>query len=197
MPYILAVLALVIIGISTPFLSSKVEVITEEVTEVPKELIEDTIVEKIAILADEATGTEETKEETPDEEQTLPADTAVTVDTTPAPSNLPGNTQTKPSTPASTYADGTYTASKTYRTPEGSYTMNVSLTVANDTVTAVSTTFDSKAQRDGYTKRFSNSYQSYVLGKDLESVSLSRVGGASLTTGAFNSALSSIRSQAS
>lgn len=197
MPYIIAVLVLVIIGISTPFLSSKVEIVAEEITETPKELIEDTVAEKIALLTDEATGTEEAKEEIPKEENAPVTDVAVVVDTTPSSDTTPAPQTQVPESPATTYNNGTYSTSKTYRTPDGSYTMNVSITLANDTVTSVSTTFDSKAQRDGYTKRFSNSYQSYVLGKDLESVNLSRVGGASLTTGAFNSALNTIRSQAS
>jgi hypothetical protein len=72
----------------------------------------------------------------------------------------------------------------------------VNLTVADDKITNSSINFDSKGARDGYSKRFSSAYQSAIIGQDLGSASLSRVGGASLTTKAFNSALDSIRSQA-
>ncbi len=75
--------------------------------------------------------------------------------------------------------------------------MNVSVTVNNDEVTASTLSFDADGSRDGYSKRFSGGYQSQVLGKELGNITLSRVGGASLTTAAFNSALSNIKSQAS
>ncbi len=75
--------------------------------------------------------------------------------------------------------------------------MNVSVTVQNDKVTGSSISFDAKGADSGYSKRFAGEYQSQVIGKELGSVNLSRVGGASLTTNAYNSALADIKSQAS
>lgn len=75
--------------------------------------------------------------------------------------------------------------------------MDVSLTVAKDVVSATNITFSGKAARDSYSRRFDKSYASYVVGEDLSTLHLSRVGGASLTTTAFNKAVTNIKSQAS
>jgi hypothetical protein len=75
--------------------------------------------------------------------------------------------------------------------------MTVGLTVKGDTVTNSTVTYDSEGARSSYSKRFNSGYQSQVIGKDLGSINLSRVSGSSLTTAAFNNALSSIKSQAS
>jgi uncharacterized protein with FMN-binding domain len=205
MPYIIAVLFLVVIGTGFTLFQSN-----DSVPEEPQTL--NAIVEEIRETAsstlgindsdDEATEVmQEEQEETKDDPQV--ADTAKpSAPATPTPVEVPKPAPTptptpKPSAPASTYADGTYRTSSTYRTPDGTYTMDVAVTVANDQITASSLSFDSDGARDGYSKRFSSAYQGSVIGKDLETVSLSRVGGASLTTRAFNNALNTIRSQAS
>lgn len=93
------------------------------------------------------------------------------------------------------YRKGTYSTQNSYRTPGGTYTINVSTTISNDKVTSSLVSF-SVGSDDGYSKRFSNAYQSTVIGLDLGTVHPARIGGASLTTRAFNSALDTIRSQA-
>jgi outer membrane biosynthesis protein TonB len=200
MPYIIAVLFLVVIGTGfTLFQSNNVNEETKTIDAIVEELKETasstftTVEEGMEIEAEEPT--EVTQEEpTPQVADTTPPKQQPKPGTTPAPTPTP---TPAPSAPASTYTNGTYRTSSTYRTPDGTYTMDVSITVANDKITNSTLSFDSNGARDGYSKRFSSAYQSNVIGKDLETVSLSRVGGASLTTRAFNSALSSIRSQAS
>lgn len=117
---------------------------------------------------------------------------------TPTPSPTPTPIPTPSPTPApvvlNDYKNGTYSTRSTYRTPGGTYTMNFSATISNDTISNTSLSIDPGS--DSYSKRFINSYQSTVIGQDLGSVHPSRIGGASLTTRAFNTALDTIRQQA-
>lgn len=94
------------------------------------------------------------------------------------------------------YKNGTYSKQVTYRTPDGTYNMNISITISNDIVTNSSVAFDARGARDSYSRRFLKSYPSQVDGKDFTNVNLSRVGGASLTTAAFNEALVKIKTKA-
>ena len=96
-----------------------------------------------------------------------------------------------------TYKDGTYKGTATYWTPSlGRYSIDVSLTVASGTVTDVTAIYGNGAENDRNTNRFDSSYKSQVIGQKLNSINLSRVGGASLTTNAFKDTLASIRTQA-
>jgi hypothetical protein len=74
--------------------------------------------------------------------------------------------------------------------------MSLTVTVNGSTVTAVSLNQSkSGGTSKNYQSNFENSYKSLVLGKNIKSISLSRVGGASLTTNAFNQAIKSIANQ--
>ena len=199
MPYIIAVLALVLLGTGYTLFqktdSPSLDTSPLTITEVSS------TTEPFTITADTSNDSDDSETE---ENEAKHDDNP-----SPSDSNKPTATPSKPvpapvvtnPTPApadnNTYTNGTYYTTKSYRTPDGTYQMNVSLTVNNDKVTASTLSFDADGARDGYSKRFSNGYQNQVTGKDLGSVNLSRVGGASLTTNAFNSALSSIKSQAS
>jgi hypothetical protein len=95
------------------------------------------------------------------------------------------------------YTDGTYTTEVTYQTPARStYGVGVSLTLKNDIVTDATVTYSQGAEKDPNAKRFEDAYKTEVIGKKLDEISLSRVGGASLTTGAFNKALIAIKTDA-
>lgn len=88
--------------------------------------------------------------------------------------------------------NGTFTGSGTYLTPARSeHSVAVTVTVENDVVTAISTKYDGKdsGYSNAHQERFDAAYQSQVVGKPLGSISLSRVGGASLTTNGFNDAI--------
>lgn len=97
------------------------------------------------------------------------------------------------------YSDGTYIFESSYTVPSGhEEPIKVTLTLSGDVVT------DANVQVEGvvgtsrlYQGKFLKAYEAEVVGKDVDTLSLSRVGGASLTTGAFNKALLDIKIQAS
>jgi len=96
----------------------------------------------------------------------------------------------------SVYANGTYSASASYITPgRSTHNVNVTLTLANDIITDTKVTFtgDENRTTSGMQSKFTAAYQTLVVGKKIDDLSLSRVGGASLTTGAFNKALEEVK----
>jgi uncharacterized protein with FMN-binding domain len=98
-----------------------------------------------------------------------------------------------------TFKDGTYTATSTYRTPGGDNPeVNLSITLAGGVVTSsdFSATNNGQGPTSDYQGKFKAAYQSLVVGKKLSDIKLSRVGGASLTTGGFDSALVKIENEA-
>lgn len=96
------------------------------------------------------------------------------------------------------YVNGTYTSTVTYSVPEGGREpLTVTLTITNDTVTALTVSQDAdKRESRQYQSRFANAIESYVVGEAIDGLDLSRVGGASLTTRAFNNAVKDIRADA-
>lgn len=106
-------------------------------------------------------------------------------------------TQTTPTNVVVNFKDGTYNADATYRTPVMSkYKINVALQVTDGVVTNSTATYADGAEKDPNAKHFEEAYKVEVIGKKLNDINLSRVGGASLTTGAFNQALTVIKTQA-
>ena len=129
-----------------------------------------------------------------------PAESApvVTESTTTAPVAMenevhsPGSAATQ-----SAYKDGTYTSEVTYLTPiRKEYRLDVELTVKDGIVTASNVDYSQGAEIDPNPKNFEAAYKTEVIGKSLDSINLSRVGGASLTTAAFNKALLEIKADA-
>lgn len=99
--------------------------------------------------------------------------------------------------PQSTYKDGTYSSEVTYMTPiRKEYKLDVKLTLKDSIVTASNVDYSQGAELDPNPKRFEAAYKTEVIGKSLDSINLSRVGGASLTTTAFNKALVEIKADA-
>lgn len=177
MPYILTVLTLVIIGVgftlfqTAPSSEPAINVITTE----PIESVTGVNTEEVAVSETEEYIVSSEAKETPQE----PSETA------PVPAE------------ATTYRNGLYSTEVNYRTPAGMYKMNVSLTLSNDTITKTTIAFDEAALKSDYSGDFAGSYENEVLGKDLGTIDLSRVGGASLTSKAFNSAVATIKTKAS
>jgi uncharacterized protein with FMN-binding domain len=107
------------------------------------------------------------------------------------------STSDSSTTTSTTYADGTYTAEASYQAPSGTESVTVEITVANDVVTAVTTSSDSgDHEAREWQERFASGISAEAVGKDLASLSVSRVAGSSLTSTGFNVALDDIRSQA-
>ena len=104
------------------------------------------------------------------------------------------NTETES---VSRFVDGTYTAAASYFTPRNDeHDVEVELTIANDVVVDATVLYDGAQARTPQHTRFDDAYASEVVGVSLADISLSRVGGASLTTGAFNEALAEIKTEA-
>lgn len=98
---------------------------------------------------------------------------------------------------AGTYADGTYSAEGSYSTPESVETVSVTVTVADNVVTAVTVTGDPQARESQqYQSQFIGGISNEVVGKKLDQISVSRVAGSSLTSGGFMQALEKIKSEA-
>ncbi|WP_150958996.1 hypothetical protein [Microbacterium testaceum] len=118
---------------------------------------------------------------------------------TPAASSAPSSTSAAAadSTGSGTYKDGQYEATGQYATPESVETIDVTLTIAGDTVTAVSVTGDPQAaESKRYQGEFIGGIQDEVVGKKLDEISVSKVAGSSLTSGGFNKAVDTIKSEA-
>lgn len=106
--------------------------------------------------------------------------------------------QTTPATTSDVaYKDGTYTETGSYFSPGGNESIEVSITIANDIITAANVTSNANnAESSEHQKDFISGYKSLVVGKDIDEVSLSRVAGSSLTSNGFNSALELIKADA-
>ena len=103
----------------------------------------------------------------------------------------------KSTTKLSKYKNGTYTATGNYQSPSGLESIGVSLTIKGDIVTAASVTANASGGWSArYQQAFIGGYKSYVVGQSIDSISLGRISGSSLTPNGFNNALSQIKSQA-
>ena len=109
---------------------------------------------------------------------------------------LPATT-TRTTTSSAGYKDGTYTLESDYTSPGGAQSIKVSLTlkdgfITDSTVTPEATDLESKEHESD----FVSAYKQYVTGKSISGLKLSRVAGASLTTQAFNNAVTKIAASA-
>jgi hypothetical protein len=121
-------------------------------------------------------------------------DTVTTTETS-TPTTVAPNTATH----ATAFKNGTYSAEVTYLAPDTvSYPLKVTLTLENDIVTASEITYPKVAEgvSADYQKQFATTYKTKVVGQPLTAIKLSRVGGASLTTNAWNDAQKKITAQA-
>jgi uncharacterized protein with FMN-binding domain len=101
------------------------------------------------------------------------------------------------SSSSGTYKDGTYTAEGSYQTPETVERITVEVTLADDTVTAVTVTGDPQARESQqYQGQFIGGISDEVVGKKIDEIKVSRVAGSSLTSGGFNQAIEEIKTEA-
>jgi hypothetical protein len=110
--------------------------------------------------------------------------------------SAPANTEASTEPTSSVYANGSYDINTSYLAPNrANHTVAVSFTLTNDVVTAAKISFggDEVATSQGYQNKFVAAYESQVIGKKLDSIKLSRVGGASLTSNAFNDAVAKVK----
>jgi type VI protein secretion system component Hcp len=110
--------------------------------------------------------------------------------------NSGSNTSTTNTGSETTTTNTTKQVTASYVVPDGD-TENLSITVllTNGTISDISFSMNpTNNESREYFNKFKNSFpKSQVVGKTLNNVSLSRVGGASLTTNAFNKAIAGLR----
>jgi uncharacterized protein with FMN-binding domain len=95
------------------------------------------------------------------------------------------------------YADGTYSATGNYRSPAGPESVEVSLTLANGVITDATFKGDATAPRSMQMQsQFAAGFKEQVVGKSIDSLSLTVVNGSSLTPRGFMDAVSKIKAQA-
>lgn len=95
------------------------------------------------------------------------------------------------------YKDGTYTKVGSYQSPGGTDSITVTVTVKNDVVESVSLINGAISGTSQYYENlFIDGVSAQVVGKKLDSVSVGKVNGASLTGNGFNNAVTQIRTAA-
>ena len=121
-------------------------------------------------------------------------------DTQPVETVTTGSASTDTSTSTDStvsYKDGTYTQTGRYVSPGGAESIDVSVTIADNIITSAEVKGNaSRGDAKAYQSDFIAGYKSSVVGKEVDSVSLSRVAGASLTSNGFNTALDAIKEDA-
>ena len=116
---------------------------------------------------------------------------------TPAPNAESTTPAEAPASGAATYTDGSYTESGSYQSPNGTESVDVTITLAADVITAV-TVVGNGDSRDSqrYQGEFIDGIGAVVVGKNIDSINVSKVAGSSLTSGGFNSAVDAIKADA-
>lgn len=95
------------------------------------------------------------------------------------------------------YTDGTYDASGSYQSPNGTEEVDVTITLEGDVITAVEVVgHGSSPDSKRYQGEFIDGIAAEVVGKDIDDIQVDRVGGSSLTSGGFNSAVEEIKAEA-
>ncbi|HTL40973.1 MAG TPA: FMN-binding protein [Pseudolysinimonas sp.] len=109
----------------------------------------------------------------------------------------PGASGDGSTTTNASYKDGSYTADGSYQAPSGTESITVELTLKDDTVTEITVTphaTDPTAKQ--HQGEFVGGIADQVVGKDIDTLNVTRVSGSSLTSGGFKIALEAIKEQA-
>ncbi|MCU1441200.1 MAG: FMN-binding protein [Rhodoglobus sp.] len=107
------------------------------------------------------------------------------------------DTGSTPDAPARDYADGTYTESGDYSAPSGTETVEVTITLADNIITAVDVVGDATdPEARLHQGEFIDGIQGVVVGKNIDEIQVDKVGGSSLTSGGFNRAIDAIKADA-
>ena len=102
-----------------------------------------------------------------------------------------------PATTSGDYTDGTYTESGSYQAPSGTETVEVTVTLADNTITDVTVVGEaSDPQAKRHQGEFSDGIAAEVVGKNIDEISVDKIGGSSLTSGGFNEAIDAIKADA-
>ena len=142
----------------------------------------------------------------------LPKKSTYVADTTQTPSTVPVTQETSgnntPASPIATtqipsipstspYKNGTYSATGSYNSPGGVDDLHVSVTLANGIITNATVTNGANDRTSSrYENEFIANYKSLVIGKNINSVVLSKVSGSSITSAGWNNAITKIKTEA-
>ena len=95
------------------------------------------------------------------------------------------------------YADGSYTAEGNYTSPAGPSKVTVEITLQNDSIAAVTVTpLATDPTSKGFQTQFADGIADVIIGRDIDILDVSRVGGSSLTSGGFKDAIEKIKAEA-
>lgn len=95
------------------------------------------------------------------------------------------------------YADGDYAAEGEYVSPAGPSFVEVELTLEDDVVTDVVVTPEATNGTSlQFQTQFADGIAAIAVGRDIDTLAVSRVGGSSLTSGGFADALATIKAEA-
>jgi hypothetical protein len=112
-------------------------------------------------------------------------------------SNSVGAATTEDSTSGATsgsYNDGTYSEQGSYQSPGGLESVTVTLTLADNTVTAVEVAGNGNNPNTAqYQGLFIRGIAAEVVGKNIDELAVDKVAGSSLTSGGFNDAVGKIK----
>ncbi len=98
---------------------------------------------------------------------------------------------------SSEYADGTYSASGNYKSPEGQEQVQVSLTLKDGVITGATYTGEATHPRSmSFQGKFGEGFKEVVVGKSIDALSLTVVNGSSLTPVGFMDAVAKIKAEA-
>ena len=121
-----------------------------------------------------------------EQEQVIPADEAQV------------GTLTRDSELESNYQDGSYVASARFWTPKRiEHEIEVRVDIEDNIITDANVVYDGEEPSTPSNIRFDAVYKDSVIGVKIDDIDVSRLGGASLTTDAFNEALGEIKKEAS
>ena len=103
----------------------------------------------------------------------------------------------KQTSSGATYKDGMYSAEGDYQTHVGQKHIKVTITLKNNLITDADVVNEADDKMSvKYQDAFIGNYKPLVIGKNINTVHLSKVASSSLTPNGFNSALQVIESQA-
>ncbi len=98
---------------------------------------------------------------------------------------------------SATYKDGTYTAPGSYASPGGEENISVTLTLADNVITAMKViTVKADPTAAAYEHMFEGGISAVTVGKKLNELNIGVVAGSSLTSMGFNRALATIKADA-
>ncbi len=108
-----------------------------------------------------------------------------------------GGTDGGTSNTDASYKDGSYTADGSYNAPSGTESITVEVTLADDKITEITVTpHATDPTAKGHQAEFVGGIADQVVGKDIDTLNVTKVSGSSLTSGGFKIAIEAIKEQA-